>query len=74
MPRGNGVGPNTAARIVRTIWLSPRISRVGIAERLGLDKSTVTNQVSRLIEIGLIDEISEGSSGTRGEGDPFTLP
>jgi predicted NBD/HSP70 family sugar kinase len=73
MPRGSGVGPNTAARIVRTIWQNPRISRVGIAERLGLDKSTVTNQVARLIEIGLIDEISEGTAGTRGGRRPIHL-
>lgn len=73
MPRGRGPGPHTAARIVRTIWQNPRISRVGIAERLGLDKSTVTNQVARLIEIGIIEEISEGSSGTRGGRRPIHL-
>jgi predicted NBD/HSP70 family sugar kinase len=73
MPRGRGVGPNTAARIVRTIWQNPRISRVGIAERLSLDKSTVTNQVARLIDIGLIEEIDEGSAGTRGGRRPIHL-
>jgi predicted NBD/HSP70 family sugar kinase len=73
MPRGSGVGQNTAARIVRTIWQNPRISRVGIAERLGLDKSTVTNQVSRLIEIGMIEEIDEGEAGTRGGRRPIHL-
>jgi predicted NBD/HSP70 family sugar kinase len=73
MPRGSGMGPNTAARIVRTIWQNPRISRVGIAERLGLDKSTVTNQVARLIDIGLILEIDEGSAGTRGGRRPIHL-
>jgi len=73
VPRGSGAGPNTAARIVRTIWQNPRISRVGIAERLGLDKSTVTNQVAHLIEIGLIEEIAEGSAGTRGGRRPIHL-
>jgi Transcriptional regulator/sugar kinase len=73
MPRGSGGGPNTAARIVRTIWQNPRISRVGIAERLGLDKSTVTNQVAKLIELGLIEEIEEGSAGTRGGRRPIHL-
>jgi predicted NBD/HSP70 family sugar kinase len=71
VPRGSGAGPNTAARIVRTIWQNPRISRVGIAERLGFDKSTVTNQVARLIEIGIIEEIAEGSAGTRGGRPPI---
>jgi predicted NBD/HSP70 family sugar kinase len=73
MPRGSGSRPNTAARIVRTIWQNPRISRVGIAERLGLDKSTVTNQVARLIELGLIEEMDEGSAGTRGGRRPIHL-
>jgi predicted NBD/HSP70 family sugar kinase len=73
LPRGTAAGSNTSARIVRTIWQNPRISRVGIAERLGLDKSTVTNQVSRLIEIGIIEEIAEGSAGTRGGRRPIHL-
>jgi predicted NBD/HSP70 family sugar kinase len=73
VPRGKGAAHNTAARIVRTIWQNPRISRVGIAERLGLDKSTVTNQVARLIEFGIIDEIAEGSAGTRGGRRPIHL-
>jgi len=46
---------------------------VGIAERLGLDKSTVTNQVAKLIDIGLIEEIDEGSPGTRGGRRPIHL-
>ncbi|HUW40632.1 MAG TPA: ROK family transcriptional regulator [Rectinemataceae bacterium] len=73
MPRGSSSGPQTAARIVRTIWLNPRISRIGIAERLGLDKSTVTNQVGRLIELGIIEEVAEGSAGSRGGRRPIHL-
>ena len=73
MPKGNGAVPNNAGRIVRTIWQNPHISRVGIAERLGLSKSTVTCQVSRLIESGIIDEISEGAAGNRGGRRPIHL-
>ena len=73
MPRGNSSGPQTAARIVRTIWLNPRISRIGIAERLGLDKSTVTNQVARLVELGIIEEVEEGAAGARGGRRPIHL-
>ena len=73
MPRGIGDGPRTAARIVRTIWQNPRISRVGLAEHLGLDKSTVTNQVARLIEIGIIEEVAEGSAGIKGGRRPIHL-
>jgi predicted NBD/HSP70 family sugar kinase len=63
----------TEARIVKTIWQHPRISRVGIAERLGLDKSTVTYQVNRLIERGIIEEIEEGSSSSKGGRKPIHL-
>ena len=69
-----GAGESTTwARIVRTIWQHHRISRVGIAERLSLDKSTVTNQVNRLIEMGIIEEIEEGSASSRGGRKPIHL-
>ncbi|HOX31069.1 MAG TPA: ROK family transcriptional regulator [Spirochaetales bacterium] len=73
MPRGAGPVTQTAARIVRTIWQNPRISRVDIAEHLGLDKSTVTNQVSRLIALGIIKETSEGEAGVKGGRRPIHL-
>lgn len=73
MMKLNAPGTTTAARVFRTIWRHPRISRVGIAERLGLDKSTVTNQVSQLIDLGLIEEIEEGSSSRRGGRKPIQL-
>ena len=64
---------DTGARIVRTIWQHPRISRIGISERLSLDKSTVTIQVNRLIELGIIREIEAGSSSARGGRRPIHL-
>lgn len=73
MPRSRDSGPMTAARIVKTIWQYPKISRVGIAERLNLDKSTVTYQVNRLIEGGLIEEIEKGSASARGGRRPIYL-
>jgi hypothetical protein len=42
-------------------------------ECLGLDKSTVPNQVARLFNIGLIKEIDEGSVGTHGGRRPLRL-
>jgi predicted NBD/HSP70 family sugar kinase len=62
-----------AARIVRTIWKNPMISRVEIAERLGLERSTITHQVNRLLDIGLVTEISEGRSGPNGGRRPIHL-
>lgn len=66
-------GINTASRIFKTVWKHPRSSRVAIAERLGLDKSTITNQVNHLIDIGLLEEIEEGSSTRRGGRRPIHL-
>jgi hypothetical protein len=62
MSRRSGVESDTAACIVRTIWQNSRISRVGLAERLGLDKSTVVNQFqfanqfARIFDIGLMGD------------------
>lgn len=62
-----------AARIVRTIWKNPLISRFEIAERLGLERSTITHQVNRLLDLGLVTEISEGKSGPAGGRKPIQL-
>ena len=62
-----------AARIVRTIWKNPLISRFEIAERLALERSTITHQVSRLLAVGLVTEISEGQSGPSGRRRPIHL-
>ncbi len=68
-----GSETRTAARIFRVVWRKPGISRVDIASSLGLDKSTVTNQVSRLIELGLIVETEEGEASSKGGRRPIQL-
>jgi predicted NBD/HSP70 family sugar kinase len=68
-----GSGPRTAARIFRTVWRKPGISRVDIASSLSLDKSTVTNQVNRLIDLGLIIETEEGEASCKGGRRPIQL-
>lgn len=68
-----GSEPRTAARIFRTVWRKPGISRVDIASSLGLDKSTVTNQVNRLIDLGLILETEEGEASSKGGRRPIQL-
>jgi len=68
-----GSGPRTAARIFRTVWRKPGISRVDIASILSLDKSTVTNQVNRLIDLGLIVETEEGEASSKGGRRPIQL-
>ena len=68
-----GSEPRTAARIFRIVWRNPGISRVDIASSLGLDKSTVTNQVNRLIDLGLILETEEGEASSKGGRRPIQL-
>ncbi len=62
-----------AARIVRTIWTHPNISRFEIAEQLGLEKSTITHQVNRLLNLGLVTEIAEGKASPNGGRRPIEL-
>jgi len=69
----SGSVPRTAARIFRSVWRKPGISRVELAGALGLDKSTVTNQVNRLIDLGLILETEEGESSVKGGRRPIQL-
>lgn len=67
------LGLRSASRIFRCIWRSPNISRVEIADKLGLDKSTVTNQVNRLIDLGLVAETEAGEASSRGGRRPIGL-
>ncbi len=64
---------NCASRIFRTVWKHPGSSRIAIAKRLNLDKSTVTNQVNHLIDIGLFEEIEEGTASIKGGRRPIHL-
>lgn len=68
-----GSETRTAARIFRVVWRKPGISRVDIASSLGLDKSTVTNQVNNLIELGLVVETEEGEASSKGGRRPIQL-
>lgn len=47
------------------------ISRIEIASKLPLDKSTITKHVSELQKIGLIHEMAQGSTGPQGERKPI---
>ena len=61
------------ARIMREIRIKREICRVEIARSLGLDKSTISNNVNELLEMGVIVESSEGSSGPRGGRKPVHI-
>jgi len=64
---------SSAVRIAQAIWQNPLVSRSGIADTLGLDRSTISLQVGRFLESGLVCEVSEGSSGPNGGRKPIHL-
>ncbi|MFW5693676.1 MAG: ROK family protein [Alkalispirochaeta sp.] len=61
------------SRILRVVWHHPGTSRVDIAERLGLDKSTVSSVVSELLESGILRETAQGASSPQGGRRPVKL-
>jgi len=60
-------------RIVRALWQYPNLSRAELSNRLGIDKSTITVEVARLIENGVIVELSEGLPSASGGRKPTPL-
>jgi predicted NBD/HSP70 family sugar kinase len=66
-------GHTNTARVLRMIWLSRGISRTELARALRLDKSTVTNIVSQLIDIGIVQGTEEGKAGPLGGRKPIRL-
>lgn len=69
----NGPGDLNISRVLRLIWQQKGISRIEIAQQLGIDKSTVTKIVSSLEEIGIIHAFAQGSAGPQGGRKPIQL-
>ncbi len=61
------------SRVLREVWINKKISRIQIAKNLALDKSTVTNIVSDLLEMGILKEHSEGEASPLGGRKPVLL-
>ncbi len=61
------------SRIIREVWRSKETSRVNIASALGLNKSTISGNVNELIELGFLQEVSEGASGPQGGKKPINI-
>ncbi|QEN05037.1 ROK family transcriptional regulator [Thiospirochaeta perfilievii] len=59
--------------VMQTIRVNKQISRIDISRELGLDRSTITNIVSKLIEGELLVELAEGSSVSKGGRKPVLL-
>lgn len=62
---------NISDRILRLIWNEHRISRIEIAKRLGLARSTVTEMVKEIIDSGFVNEVGTGKS--KGGRKPIVL-
>ncbi len=60
-------------RLLRELWINRGLSRIQLAQRLELDKSTVTLLVSPLEKAGIVETISEGSASSRGGRKPIAL-
>ncbi len=69
----SAVNAANRSRVLRAIWLNEGISRVEIADTLGLDKSTITNITSALFRKKIISEIEEGEAGPQGGRKPIKL-
>lgn len=61
------------SRVLRAIWLNKGISRVEIAKNIRVDKSTVSNIVSVLLNMGIVLETEEGEAGPHGGRKPIFL-
>lgn len=52
--------------VLRTLWLEKGATRVQIAKKLGLDKSTVIHIITRLMEQGIVVPLSKAESSPQG--------
>ena len=54
------------SRVLRQLWLHPGISRAEIADRLGLNRSTLTHIIKGLSDQGIVRTLDGGSAGPLG--------
>lgn len=60
-------------RTLEILWRNNSVSRVDIARQLDLYRSTVSNIINSLIDVGLVCEIEEGTSQPQGGRKPIYL-
>jgi len=59
--------------ILETVWMNEGVSRIELAKRLGIDKSTVSHLVGDLIEAGLVEEYDQAEASSQGGRKPVKL-
>lgn len=74
----NKIDSKIASKVNRSLVLSliyrhPRISRVELADRTGLERSAITYILNDLIRCGLVEECARGVAGARGGRRPILL-
>lgn len=69
----NSLSEINILRIIRLLWIEKKISRVDIASKLAMDKSTVTKITSELTQKNIIKEAESGESGPQGGRKPVYL-
>lgn len=67
------VNTGNTSGILETVWRNEGISRIDLAKRLGIDKSTVSNLVGELIDRGLLQEYDVASASSLGGRKPVKL-
>ena len=55
-----------SSRVLRQLWLNPGISRAEIADRLGLNRSTITHIIKGLADQQIVSIGESGASGPHG--------
>lgn len=59
--------------VMQSIRVNKEISRIDISRELGLDRSTITNIVTKLIDKELLMEMAQGTSLSRGGRKPVLI-
>lgn len=73
MGHSNKTKKLNTSRIIREIWMARNISRIEIAKKLNLNKSTVTHIVRELIELDMVVLAELGDPGPKGGRKPVML-
>lgn len=61
------------ARVAEFLWRNPGLSRMELARLLDVDKSTLSRTTGRLLDSGMVIEVSRMDSGPRGGRRPVGL-
>ena len=69
----NNLSAVNLTRVLREVFLNPGVSRVEIARALGLNKSTVSNIVTLLCNVGIVRAGDQGAAGPSGGRRPVQL-